>query len=281
MRYRIGLTVDAFPHDLRQTQVVFHGINKSGSLAMSEVIREAYAHAGRDAEFVSHYLNTKVETKKFHAQVDSLVNRHSFVVGHYLFGSLAPSPSRTWLTLLRHPLPRVVSCYQWLKRKHEATGGEPFFSLVEFVERSKGVAHSQVAQFGAGYGEHGPSRRKRLSTRDMFEISVDQLEAHVYLVGIAEYFEESIFAFAAACGLESVLPWTRDDRNKGRRPVQDLTVEEIAAIQSVFEYDFRLYEYGLSRFHAQTRALGIEGELLDAYKTTCKGQYKDRILAGD
>jgi len=278
MRYHVGLSRGSFAHDLENVQVVFHGINKSGSLAMAEVMREAYHSAGRGSEFVSHYHNTKTETKVFHAHVDSLVNRHSFVVGHYLFGSLSPSPSRVWLTLLRHPLPRIVSCYQWLKTKNDAAGNEPFLSLLDFVRRGKGIAHSQVSQFGAGYGVNAPSRRKRLSARDMYEISVDQMDANVYLLGISEYFEESIFAFAGVCGLDSVLPWARDNRNKGRRLVTELTEDEAGAIREHYEYDFRLYEYALARFREQTLRLGLKGEVLGQYKAACKAEYKDRIV---
>jgi hypothetical protein len=278
MRYHIGLSRDSFPHDLARTQVVFHGINKSGSLAMAEVMREAYQSEGRSSEFVSHYHNTKVETNAFHAQVDNLVNRHTFVVGHYLFGSLSPSPARIWLTLLRHPLPRIVSCYQWLKAKNDRAGKSKFPSLVGFVERSKGIAHSQVAQFGAGYGVNAASRRMRLSASDMYEIAIDELQANFYLLGIAEYFEESIFTFAGACGLKSVIPWARDNRNKGRRLVTELSAEESDAIQCHYQYDFRLYEYAITRFREQTRMLGECGDALEAYKDACKTEYKDRIL---
>jgi len=266
--------------EIPNLQIVFHGINKSGSLAMANVLREAYSYAERSDEFISHYHEGNT-TEKFIEKINSFeYKKKSFVVGHYLYGALKPAPTRLWVTQFRHPLPRIVSCYQWLKNKYENNNfGSLFIDLKEFIIQSnRGVLNSQIIQLGAGYGQYKKSHLKRLSPRNLYEISIDNLESNVHTIGIAEFFEESIFSFAILCGLKSVLPWTRDDRNKGRVLVSNLEGSLIELIQEFYEYDFLLYEYALNRFSVQLKKLKIKSNDLTAYQDVCANQYKDRIL---
>lgn len=278
MRYPIPINPARLNHDPDRTQIVFHGINKSGSLSMSNVLREAYLFAGREPEFVSHY-HSGGTTDDFITQLNATEASRSFVVSHYLFGALAPSPNRIWITQFRHPLPRVISCYQWLKNKHERTQSTPFPTLEQFVQDTRGVKHSQIMQLGAGYGPNGARRRKRLSPRDLYDISADHISASISYIGIAEYFEESIFMFAAACGVASVVPWKKDVRNKGRPAVSSLSESERNLIREYFSYDFALYEHALGIFRSQCTRLGVESRSLNEYRLACASQYKDRLIA--
>lgn len=279
-RFELSIDRSNFRHALGDAQVIFHGINKSGSLAMSGVLLEAYNWAGRGDNFLSHY-HVGGGYDEFRDRVDQGAGRPGFVVGHNLFGALAPVPSRIWITQFRHPLPRALSCYQWLKNKHVAAHGsdEGFPALIDFVRKTKGIGHSQVVQFGCSFGRNRTSRRKGATPAELFEIAVDEIESNVYAIGIAEHFEESIFTFAALCGLESVAPWIRDNRNKDRPLADEITDNERQVIEEVYKYDYKLYEYALDRFWRQTRALKLDAEAsLAAYKSACIDQYKDRIV---
>ncbi len=88
-----------------------------------------------------------------------------------------------------------------------------FDQLRDFIEKTKGVGHSLIGQFGVGWGSHRKSLHRSLRAQDIFELAIDRLRVIFYFFGIAEYFEESIFAFAKLCGLTSVAPWVRDNRN--------------------------------------------------------------------
>ena len=108
MRFKTGIGPDAFPHDLGSVQIVYHGVNKSGSMAMANAMEEAYRWAGRKEEFVCHY-KIRCTDEEFRARVDAMNGAKAFIVDHYLFGALAPAPNRIWVTQLRHPLPRILS----------------------------------------------------------------------------------------------------------------------------------------------------------------------------
>lgn len=262
---------------LDNAQIVFHGINKSGSLALSKVLGEALGHCGRGGEFYCHYLR-KETYDEFRELVNSGLGR-SFVVGHSLYGALSPKANRIWVTQFRHPLPRAMSVYSWLQRKHlrehkDITG---FPDFISFVRETRGISHSQVVQLGNPQGRYRISRSSRMARRDLYEASVDAMERDVYIVGISERFEETVFLFSAAAGVDSVMCWTMDLRNPDRRRVNDFSAEEIAVVEEFLEYDLLLYEYAVAKFERQNRSVRFGPDLV-GYKDACIDQYKDRLL---
>src|SRR5699024_6319726 len=100
-------------------------------------------------------------------------------------------------------------------------------SLEDFVKRSKGVRHSQLVQFAAGYGPGALEARKRLNAKQLLPLAKDAIHSGVCAIGLAERSEESIFMFAHLCGLPRVPGWLRDDRNKKRPLVSQLRREDI------------------------------------------------------
>lgn len=280
-RFGTRITFGDFPHDLSAVQIVYHGVNKSGSMAMANAMQEAYRWAGREDEFVCHY-KIRCTDEEFRARVDAMQGRRAFVLDHYLFGALAPAPNRIWITQLRHPLPRILSFYQWLKNRHVAQGGaeSDFPVLRDFVVQGKGVRYSQIAQFGTGYGRNKDLRNRRITAGDMLNIAIDSIESSIYALGIAEYFEESVFVFAALAGIESVAPWVRDNRNQGRPLANEISSEDKSVIEDVYACDYQLYAYALERFRQQNSRLPF-GDALQRYRDACRGQYKDRIIDGE
>ena len=278
-RYAVDATSPMFD-GMDDMQVVFHGINKSGSKAMASVLRRALIHAKRPDEDLSHYhCKPPVSLDEFRSRVEAKPGR-SLVVGHYLYGYLRPQPRRIWVTQFRHPLPRIISAYHWLKNKHIAARGsaEGFYSFSKFVYSSRGVAHSQVLQLGRGFGKYGESDAKMsLSGENLFEMSVEALERDFTAIAIAERFEESIFTFAGLLGLETVDAWRKDDRNKGRPPIEELTVAERGLVREIYHWDYKLYDWALKRFDEQCSKIDF-GPGLAEYAKACSGEYKDRLV---
>lgn len=258
-------------------QLVFHGINKSGSLSMANVLKESFDYEGRSASLSSHYhLGGTVDD--YILGVNRSFCRDNLLISHYIYGALSHRPNRVWITQFRHPLPRILSCYQWLKNKHERINGVgSFLALDDFITQCKGVKHSQVAQFAFNWGSRRGLLSKRLHAHDMLELTMDALERDFPLLGVAEYFEESIYIFASLCGLKSVAPWVRDVRNPGRLNSKEVSMSTVDLINDVFKSDFLLYDWVLSRFHNQLKVFDFGDDFLE-FKMVCADQYNDRIL---
>ncbi|MCW5735184.1 MAG: hypothetical protein KIS73_13710 [Enhydrobacter sp.] len=265
-----------WPEAPRNRQIVFHGINKSGSLAMANVLKCSFEVCEARRDFISHY-HLHGDLKDYIDRMES-TQGNGFFVAHYLYGAVKKASDRTFVTQFRHPVPRLLSCYQWVKKKYEArTGGSADFpSLETFIKKGKGKRHSQIIQLGAGYGPDA-KLLLGLSNNELLERSLIALEKDVGAVAIAEYFEESIFFFAALCDLPYVTPWVRDQRNPGRILSHEADPNVVAMIRDHYRWDFVLYEQALKRFRKQIKGATF-GQSLDDYKAACSGEYNDRIL---
>ena len=276
MRYDVTVTgLDGL--GAQDKQVIFHGVNKSGSLVLTKVLHEAYHHDVRANQFFSTYVGVP-RTEKALTAIVAHASGHGFFGAHYLYGAVRLDPERQVMTTqFRNPLPRVRSCYQWLRNKASANG-EVYPDFESWVLSTRGVRHSQVAQFGLGFGEGHDHALEGADPEALFESSVRNIERDVQWFGIAEYFEESAFCMAALCGLSSIAPWQRDDRNADRPLVGDWPPEQIELVKEIYRWDFKLYEWALGTFHARLSQLTFGPELTQ-YKDACRGQYKDRLDA--
>jgi hypothetical protein len=278
-RFAVALSNAAQVGHFGDRRVVFHGINKSGSLALANVMREAYRYHRREREFFSIYHRHPPDVASMVRLIEENRQGHRFFVGHYLYGAVDESGDRkAWITQFRHPLPRVVSCYQWMKRgffrSHRTIEGFP--DLETFVRRTAGKRRSQIVQFLPNGGARAPGI-SHLPAQDIFDIAVDALENKLAFVGLAEYFEETIFMLAHLCQLPTVAPWKKDMRNKGRALVTELPQSTVDLIQETFQYDFQLYDRAKRIFQERLKAITF-GPDFAAYQKHCQGEYKDRIV---
>jgi len=253
-------------------QVVFHGINKSGTLAMMRVLMDAYYRADRANQFLTTYGAVMKDLDRLR-EIIGASSGHAFFLAHYLYGSYRVRPRRQVLvTQFRNPIPRARSSYQWLKDRH---GLDATFE--QWLVATQGRNHTQMQQFAIGFGPDAPDWQG-MSGEEMFERAVANIEQDVAWFGLAERFEESIFAMAALCGLESVPAWRRDDRNAQRPLVDTWEPGEVELVREVLAWELRLYEWAVAKFEERVDQLSFDASLGD-YREACRDAYKDRLDA--
>jgi hypothetical protein len=259
---------------LRDENVFFHGTNKSGSGAISNVIHDAFAHAKKSDLIFSRYHRRPPKSSQLLDIIASAPPaRRLLFIDHYLYGSDATrNAPGTFIATFRHPLPRVASCYNWHRRKHES-----YPTLEEYVERGQGKRDAQITQFGIGFGPERQGLMKQLTLEDIFERAIRNVERDVRWFAIAERFEESIYMFAYLFGLPAVSAWKRDERNQGRPLVGDLPDATCKLIEDVYRYDFAFYAHVLKKFKGWASQIDF-GASFPEYQRACESQYKDRIL---
>jgi hypothetical protein len=207
--------------------------------------------------------------------IDASSEGHAFFVGHQLFDAFRRDEGQVVLTQLRHPLPRIVSAYQWLKNKPGAADSFP--TLDEFVREGRGVNHAQITQFGVGFGQEARKLRRNLSAAEVRERAQEALLERVDWFGIAEHMEESLYTYAAICGLPALRPWLRDERNTGRTLVWDLPEATTELIEEVYSEELAFFEWARGLFRERLSGLRLGGDFED-YQRACAGEYKDRLL---
>ncbi|WP_436123029.1 hypothetical protein [Aminobacter sp. LjRoot7] len=261
---------------IQHGQIIFHGINKSGSLALSTALRAGYKQEARLNQFFSRYLSIPEHERDFH-EIILNSSGHAFFVDHEIYGAIPPAPHRALVTILRHPLPRIFSVYRWLERHHSKDYGSSMPGFIDWVRNTNGITYSQLEQFGAGYGPKMHDLRK-LPGDELLERAKQALANDVHCLGLAERFEETIFLFAHLCGLSAVPAWKRDDRNSDRPLVSTIDKSDLDLVEEVFHRDFELYKFAVELFEKQLKDIRFHEGELDRYKKACIGEYKDRLI---
>jgi hypothetical protein len=271
------------PRALPDRNVVFHGVNKSGSLAMADVLRAAYFASGRANQFFSTYHKIPWmqddQDNPLPEIIQSSTPNGTLFISHYLYGAFDEARARALLiTQFRHPVARIVSIHSWLRKFHASGYGGPegFPTLQRFAETSNGISHSQISQLAVGYGKGWRERIHKLTAAQMLELALEAIDRKIAWFGLAELFEESIFTFAALCGLRSVPSWAKDDRNAERMLVAELPADSRAAIEFHYEAEIEFYRQAKAMFMSRIGKLDF-GADLGAYRTACAGQYKERL----
>lgn len=276
-RYSVRLAAPALPV-AADRPIVFHGVNKSGSLAMERVLREAYYTQSRAHEFFSHYSGVPK-----HLDTMAEIMRHSSgprcFVGHYIYQAFDLPADALLVSQVRHPVPRMLSVYGWLvrndERKHGKGGGIPDFET--WLRGSKGRRHTQMSQFALGFAPDYKRKLTTISANDLADRAIERLERDFAWIGVAEYFEESIFAMAHICGLDSVAPWEKDMRNVWRQPLKEVDTTMLDLIESTMTHELRFYRYAVDLFRKRIAEIDFGPELGD-YRLRCEAAYGDRIL---
>ena len=273
-RYQVEVSGDIERFRAGSKTLVFHGVNKSGSMCLANVLRSAYIMDSRREEFYCHYHDQRYEFQDLLRRIEQATGP-ALYISHYLYGAVHPGPQHLFLSMFRHPLPRIVSGYQWLKNKFAASGGAPedYQTLEEFVRKGRGLVWSQIAQFGIGYDPEVRAKKWPLSAEETFELCMKNIERDLHWFGIAELFEETIFVLAAICGLPRVPAWEKDVRNPGRALASELSPAEQEMIRHYYRYDFELYGRMLALFRERLSRLQLGGDF-DDYKVACAGEYQ-------
>ena len=277
-RFQVEVSGDIERFRADQQTIIFHGVNKSGSLCLANVFRDAYIWASRRDQFYCHYHRPRYEFDELLRRIENSTGPALFI-SHSLYGAVQAKPPQVFVSMFRHPLPRVISGYQWVKNKFVENGGVPeaFQTLEAFVEKGQGITWSQIAQFGIGYNHEVRSKKWSLSAEETYQRCMKNIERDVHWFGISELFEETIFIFAAICGIPCVAPWKRDVRNPGRALASELSPATEQMIRHYYRYDFEMYDHLLGIFRDRLSRLQFGGDFA-AYKFICATEYKERLL---
>lgn len=189
--------------------------------------------------------------------------------------------SPVYITMLRDPVSRAISHYEFCKRCPNQT---PFDNYLR-EEAAKGLkafvchpdptirirtSNLQTRQIAAGLGSrHGnpfePSPlESQLSDADLFTLAKQHLDAFAF-VGITEQFQDSILLLAYSFGWYPVAEYQSLRVATKKSKKDELDPDILEAILSVNQLDWELYQYGRSRF--QTQFATMMQELANRYSS--------------
>lgn len=263
-----------FARARRETTDIFIAQNHTGSWSFSEAIQDVLSkertfslEAYTLAKDVREMPALKVELKALREHFESLPGVPLFVYSHrpvpvHLALRPAQQPKARYLTLMRNPVSRVLSCYFWLaKHKQADVHWVPQIirdgaSLDEWLDDllARGQWPSGIwpgEYFYESWLRAGLVPAKVGSGR--YEVVKYVLDTYFPYIGITELFDESLYVFAQFKLLPCMPTW-RLLGNSDRPDNSQIGAKTIEKIEQFVELDTYLYEHYRKKFesdHAQ------------------------------
>jgi len=253
-------------HNTEPLPVLLHlHVPKTAGLALNDVILAAYGDRGwtvsDDGHLVKgvYYVHAGIEHRfvpdENARQILSGRDIHA-VVGHFSFGihEFVNRPCR-YVTLLRHPVDRVVSLYRHIQAwDHESVHEEvirknltleQFVSDLEFPE----VDNGQVRRIS------GLDRPFGQCDRAMLDRAIHNMTQHITVAGLTERYVESVLLMKHHLEWPTV-PWLGQKNVNTRRPAEPLSASAYSLIVERNSLDMELYRLAEERLQQQIEKAG-------------------------
>ena len=175
-------------------------------------------------------------------------HRLRLIRGHFPYGG-HPSLQRPvrYVSMLRHPVDRVVSLYYYLLDEPDcadARAARAAKSVEAFVAgmQTHHVSNDQVRLLS------GAPSRAGLVTADHLATAKRHVDEDFVCVGITERFPETVLLMAERLQWQRPLFYLSSKRNHRRPQVSELAPHVRRVIERYNEYDLELYEHVSRRF---------------------------------
>ncbi|MDB9775836.1 sulfotransferase family protein [Vicingaceae bacterium] len=237
-------------------RLIFLHLPKNAGTTLNSILKKSYNpseiyQVGYDENKVWNFNKFKNLSQKERDNVKLLTGHFNFGV-HELFTN-----DYAYLTMLRHPIERTISFYNYVKRKkeHRILDLVKNKSLIECV--------TQIKDFDVVNGQ-----ARKLSNCDdenlMLKKALANIDSQFEFVGIQEYFEESILLLNNVLKL-NILYYKNLNRAE-HKPIIDK--ELIIEIEKTNQIDTELYNILEARFIKQLEKINNKSTKLKFLKTT-------------
>lgn len=191
-------------------------------------------------------------------------NQVSCVIGHLYYGAhvLFPQGENIYMTMLRHPIKRIVSNYYFARSKPILPGYElaKDLSLLEYANHP--TVNGLTIRYLAGMQGETPETLSFVQAID--EKSLEQAKAnlrnHYKAIGFTEEFDLSILMMKKNLGWGNVYYHAvNTGKKRGQKEKKSqLTPEMIAELEAACPLEMALYRYACELYEAQKDAYGRE-----------------------
>ncbi len=237
--------------------LIFVHIPKAGGTTLNFILSRFYPEdvtfridGSRAAESIAE-LQQLPEEKK---------DRIRCLKGHMPFGlhEYLPGPAR-YITVLRHPVERVISHYYFVRRfkdhymYDEVTSAD--MSLADYVQSgiSSELSNGQVRLLSGSIS--GCTRGDEPCTKQDLGVARDNLENRM-TAGLAEEFDASLLLFRDLLGWDKPYYISRNV-TRGRTRTPDIPKTTLEIIETANTLDMELYETAKSQFSLKLKARRI------------------------
>jgi len=157
-----------------------------------------------------------------------------------------------YITILRHPIKRVVSQYFYENVRKQKLGEPLSDSPIEhFLEREPFQAYTQLNLIAGG--DTIEDALKRPLPVDALDRAKTNIESHFPVVGLIDAYDESILLMKRHFGWQRAF-YQQKNVNQGRKRFEDFSKATQKIIEQACQPELELYEYAQKRLTSQLEA---------------------------
>ncbi len=152
----------------------------------------------------------------------------------------------TYITLLRHPVKRLISSYYYINVRKTRMG---------LPESGRTIEHALLDDLQTRYqlsfivgGDDVQQIIESPLPPNALEIAKQNIENHFSVVGLTERFDESLLLMKRALGWKRVWFYARKNVNRARASMDEIPSQTLKLIEQKCEAELELYEYAQKQF---------------------------------
>ena len=247
--------------EARDMTVIFLHVPKSAGSTLHTVLERVYP-----SDTVLDIPGPNSEREKLFTRLSPEEHaRIRLVKGHVLFGLHRYIPNRfTYITILRHPVERVISHYYFVKRRPRhrlyQTIMSSNMSLEEYVLGGTALELDN-GQVRALYGSEHLNVEYGGCTSQMLDAARQNLKSYFSVVGLAERFDETLLLMAKELKWSRRPLYVRRNVTKNRPALEGVAPEVLRKIEAANSFDLELYERSVEGFEEALKQHDVPSEL--------------------
>lgn len=277
--------------------LIFLHIPKAAGVTLGTIIERQFPHK---AIFTIDGANVQKSINEFRNLPERERQEIKCLKGHMPFGLHNYLPrSATYITLLRHPVDRIISHYYYVLRipnhylHNELTSKK--MSLSDYV--SSGISPELMnaqTRLISGVEKVDSVTGNEPVSADVLEIAKRNLRDCFAAFGLSEMFDESLVLFKGLLGWRNIF-YAKQNVTRNRSSKQEIPRKTIKIIENYNKLDLELYKFAKQTFQELIRKQGpsfkgelrtfqrlnkIYGPALKGYNLSRFGIHKVKVMIG-
>jgi hypothetical protein len=208
------------------------------------------------------------------------LRRYRLFRGHLGFSNLPgllPGKRVINITVLREPVARVISHYDYIRRMP----GDPHYAAVKDMSLDEFAQRLTAGKLGKNIQTYHVAKTARfnlenLSVAETMELAIHSLDQFGF-VGMVERFQDSLFLLSYIFGWKPILNSRKENAAKQKKPLAEIPESTLEVIRANSQLDDKLFQRAKATF--EQRFDEMVADLLEKYGREVLPSYGGQPLA--
>ncbi|HEY9663861.1 MAG TPA: sulfotransferase family 2 domain-containing protein, partial [Allocoleopsis sp.] len=233
-------------YNLQDNDVLyFSHIPKTAGMTFRTIVEDQF----KSEEICPATLNAQV--KKLQPEDLAKYRLYRGHLGFINLPKLVPGKQIVNVTVLREPIARVISHYEYIRRMP----GDPHYRAVKDMTLEEFAQKLTAGKVGKNIQTYHVAKTLRfdldsLTPAETLELAKQSLDQFAF-VGLVERFQDSLFLLSYIFGWKPIINTRKENAAKSKKPVNELPASTLEVLKENSLLDIELYDYAKEIFESR------------------------------